>query len=96
MGGDHGRHCLIAADLAMYQAKRTGRDRYAVHAAHLLGVYRPALAPPARHAAVHHVQHLARAVAAQQAAAGAARWPELQITATGRCGSMPSGSPWMS
>ena len=63
----------VAADLAMYDAKRTGRDGYAVHLGPGLALDRPALALPARHAAVDDVDDLARAVALQQARGDGAR-----------------------
>ena len=57
---------------------------------------RPALPAPGRHAAVDDVDDVARAVALEQAGGHRARWPEAQMTATGRAGSMPSGIAWRS
>ena len=68
--------------LALLAGQRRGSRR------RTLPLDRPALALPARDAAVHHVDHLARA---EPLAAGsraiAARCPDAQITATGRSAS---------
>ena len=57
---------------------------------------RPALALPARHAAVDDVDDLSAPKRWSRLAATAERWPEPQMAATGRAGSMPSGTSWMS